>query len=83
MIYPYSKIYQKQHTHTTLIIQTSVVTLISQKIVETNVVVWGENMIKYAQNVTLNSCSHVFTHKCMKVKKKTFQSSLNHHGARY
>jgi hypothetical protein len=55
MTYPYSKIYQKQHTHTTLVIQTGVV-------------VWGENKIKNTQNVTSNSCSHVFTHKCKKVK---------------
>jgi len=31
----------------------------------------------------LNSCSHIFMHKCSKVKSKKFQSSSNHHGAKY
>jgi len=30
-----------------------------------------------------NSCSHIFMHKCNKVKSKKFQSLSNHHGAKY
>jgi hypothetical protein len=43
----------------------------------------GENMIKYTTNVVISSYIHIFTHKCKKVKLKTFQSLSNHHGAQY
>jgi len=40
-------------------------------------------MIKYTTKVVMNSCNHIFTHKCKKVELKLFLSLLNHHGAQY
>jgi hypothetical protein len=43
----------------------------------------SESMISYTTKVVMNNCSHIFIHKCKKVKMKPFQSLSNHHSAQY
>ncbi len=42
---------------------------------------WKDNQL-YTKRA-LSSGSHIFTHKCNKLKSKLFQSLSNHHGAKY
>jgi len=56
-----------------------ITTLCINKLTHNNGVKTQLNIHKKASN----SCSHIFMHKCNKVKSKKFQSLSNHHGVKY